>query len=105
MFLSADRIGPEDTYEKNINPHDKFGIYVEYAISFLQNSKKSRYKVIDELVKGTDINIEFLPRQVNYWLKEILDTTIETEDIGETNKVKANFKNGNKEVRPKNIGS
>lgn len=105
MFLSADRIGPQDTYEKHINPYDKFGIYGEYTIDFLQKSKKDRYKVIADLIKGADTNIEYLPRQVNYWLENMLETTIETEDINETNQVKAKFKNGNKEVRPKNIGS
>ena len=39
IFLSADRIGPQDTYEKNINPLDRFGIYGEYAISFLEKAK------------------------------------------------------------------
>ncbi len=102
IFLSADRIGPQDTYAKNINPLDRFGIYGEYAISFLEKSKKDRYRVIDELVKGES---PFLSRQVNYWLNQILETEIETEEINETNQIKASFKNGNAFVRPKNIGS
>lgn len=105
IFLSADRIGPRDIYDKNINPLDRFGIKGEYTIDFLQKSKKSRYKVIDELVIGTEPNIEYLPRQVNYWLKSILNTTVETEDIADTNQVKARFKNSSLSVRPKNIGS
>ena len=102
IFLSADRIGPQDTYAKNINPLDRFGIYGEYAISFLEKSKKDRYRVIDELVKGES---PFLSRQVNYWLNQILETEIATEEISETNQIKASFRNGNAFVRPKNIGS
>jgi len=102
IFLSADRIGPQDTYAKNINPLDKFGIYGEYAISFLEKARREKYRVIEELVQGES---PFLSRQVNYWLNQILETEIETEEIKETNQIKARFKNGNFFVRPKNIGS
>jgi len=102
VFLSADRIGPQDTYEKNINPLDKFGIYGEYAISFLEKARREKYQVIDELVQG---DRKFLDSQVNYWLDNILETEIKTEEIDGTNQIKASFKNGNAFVRPKNIGS
>ncbi len=102
IFLSADRIGPQDTYEKNINPLDKFGIYGEYAISFLEKARRDKYQVIDELVKESR---KFLDTQVNYWLAHILDTEMKTEEIASTNQIKASFKNGNAFVRPKNIGS
>lgn len=102
IFLSADRIGPQDVYEKNTNPLDKFGIYGEYTISFLENARKTKLQVIDELLKDER---KMLDSQVNYWLNHILDTTIQTEEIVGTNQVKAQFKNGNTFVRPKNIGS
>jgi len=102
IFLSADRIGPQDTYDKNINPLDKFGIYGEYAVSFLEKARKEKYKVIDELVQE---GRPFLDSQVNYWLNQILETEMKTEEIDATNQIKASFKNGNAFVRPKNIGS
>ncbi len=106
IFLSADRIGPQDVYEKNTNPLDKFGIYGEYTISFLENSRKNKVQVIDELVKTDKDHVrDILDTQVNYWLKYIVDTEIQTEEIVGTNQVKAQFKNGNAFVRPKNIGS
>jgi len=105
IFLSADRIGPQDTYEKNINPLDRFGIYGEYTISFLENARKNRYKVIEELIQDKGNSREFLDSQVNYWLTHILDTQIKTEEIDGTNQVKASFNNGSDFVRPKNIGS
>lgn len=105
VFLSADRIGPQDTYDKNSNPLDRFGIYGEYAISFLENARKSRYKVIKELIPHNGEVRENLDTQVNYWLTHILDTEMKTEEIEDTNQVKASFKNGNAFVRPKNIGS
>jgi predicted ATPase len=109
VFLSADRIGPQDTYRKNTNPFDRFGIYGEYAISYLEKSKKDKQKVSDELYilkdkDGRDIPQSLLS-QVNYWLNHILDTSLETENIEGTNQVKARFKNANAYVRPKNIGS
>ena len=102
IFLSADRIGPQDTYEKNINPLDRFGIYGEYAISFLEKARREKYQVIDELVHGER---KFLDSQVNYWLDNILETEIKTEELEATNTIRASFKNGNAFVRPKNIGS
>lgn len=105
VFLSADRIGPQDTYDKNTNPLDRFGIYGEYTISFLENARKNRYKVIEELIQHNGTIREFLDSQVNHWLTHILDTEIKTEEIDGTNQVKASFKNGNTFVRPKNIGS
>lgn len=102
VFLSADRIGPQDIYEKNVNPTDKYGIYGEYIISFLENARKTRMMVGDDFkktVRGT------LDSEVNHWLEYILNTTIQTEEISGTNQVKAQYKNGNLPVRPKNIGS
>lgn len=104
VFLSADRIGPQDTYLKNINPLDQFGIYGEYAISFLERARRDKKEVIDALIHQDEPR-KFLDSQVNYWLKYILDTEIKTEEILGTNQVKASFKNGNAFVRPKNIGS
>jgi predicted ATPase len=101
IFLSADRIGPQANYKINVNPLDQFGIYGEYIIGFLDKAKKSKYLVIDELVK--DPTRKNLDTQVNYWLQHILDTTIETEKEG--NEVKARFKDGVFSVSPKNIGS
>ena len=105
VFLSADRIGPQDTYNKNSNPLDRFGIYGEYTISYLENARKNRDKVIEELIQHNGTSREFLDSQVNHWLTHILDTEIKTEEIDGTNQLKASFKNGNSFVRPKNIGS
>ncbi|QOY54006.1 AAA family ATPase [Candidatus Sulfurimonas marisnigri] len=105
VFLSADRIGPQDTYDKNNNPLDRFGLNGEYAISFLENARKNKHKVIEDLIQHDGVSREFLDSQVNHWLTHILDTEIVTEEINGTNQVKAKFKNGNEFVRPKNIGS
>lgn len=109
VFLSADRIGPQDTYGKNTNPYDRFGIYGEYAISYLEKSKKEKEKVLDELYIKNDKDgraiTQNLLSQVNYWLDKILDTSLQTENIEGTNQVKARFKNSDVFVRPKNIGS
>jgi predicted ATPase len=88
IFLSGDRIGPQDIYNKNINPLDRFGIYGEYAISFLEKARREKYQVIDELVQGER---KFLDSQVNYWLNNILETEIKTEESDSHNQIKASF--------------
>jgi len=60
VFLSADRIGPQDTYSKNINPLDRFGIFGEYAISFLEMARRNKYQVEDDLRRDSETDREFL---------------------------------------------
>jgi len=102
VFLSADRIGPQDLYNKNTNPMDRFGILGEYTMSYLETARKMRKSIIEELCKDERNTLD---SQVNYWLKHIANTTIETEEIVGTNLIKARFKNSNASVQPKNMGS
>lgn len=105
-YLSANRIGVQDLYNKNINNFDKYGMLGEFAIDYL-NSHRSE-PLINTLVK--DNSSPTLSTQVDYWLQYILNTNIETEAIIGSDKIKTKFKinNGKKTsdyVRPKNIGS
>ncbi|MCM1003353.1 MAG: DUF3696 domain-containing protein [Candidatus Gastranaerophilales bacterium] len=105
-YLSANRIGVQDLYNKNINNFDKYGMLGEFAIDYL-NSHRSE-PLINNLIK--DDNSPTLSTQVDYWLQYILNTNIETESIIGSDKIKTKFKinTGKKTsdyVRPKNIGS
>lgn len=105
-YLSANRIGVQDLYNKNINNFDKYGMLGEFAIDYL-NSHRSE-PLSSNLIK--DDSSPTLSTQVDYWLQYILNTNIETEAIIGSDKIKTKFKinNGKKisdSVRPKNIGS
>lgn len=101
-YLSANRIGVKDLYDKNLNHIDKFGVLGEYAIDYLERNKQ---KTLDNLlIKNNDSNT--LIAQVNYWLKYILNTEISTENIPGTDRVKAQYSNMLiRKNRPSNIGS
>jgi len=101
-YLSAKRIGSQDLYNKNFDRYDEFGIFGEYAIDYFEKNKNNpieKYLIKDKISS-------ILGRQVNHWLKKILNSEIETEDIKGTDRVKAQYSyNENRKVRSKNIGS
>lgn len=101
-YLSCNRIGSQDTYQKNLYNIDKFGINGEYAINYLMKHG------IDVLDKTLIINEDSytLLHQVNYWLKYIINANIKIEDITETDVVKARFSLiDGMNLRPRNVGS
>jgi len=101
-YLSASRIGVKDIYNKNLDQIDKYGIFGEYSIAFLDKNKPKPLN--NGLIK--DKNSKTLIAQVNYWLKDILNTEIVTEDIIGTDRVKAKYSyNDSRKIRPSNIGS
>lgn len=101
-YLSASRIGHRDTYDKNFSTIYKFGLQGEYALDYFEKHKKDILD--DELIIDKSSNT--LESQVNYWLKYIVNTSIVTDDIKETDKVKAKFEaSSGRQVRTKNIGS
>lgn len=101
-YLSANRIGVKDLYDKNLNQIDKFGVLGEYAIDYLEKNKQNSLN--ESLVINKDSNT--LIAQVNYWLQYILNTEISTENISGTDRVKAQYSNMPlRKNRPLNIGS
>lgn len=101
-YLSASRIGHKDTYDKNFSTIYKFGLQGEYVLDYFEKHKKD---ILDnELIIDKGSNT--LEHQVNYWLKYIVNTSIVTDDIKETDKLKAKFESiSGRQVRTKNIGS
>ncbi len=101
-YLSADRIGVKDIYDKNLGQTDKYGVFGEYVFDFFEKNKSN--PLDDNLVK--DNSSVTLENQLNYWLKYILNTEISTEDIIGTDRVKVQYSHhGSRKLRPSNIGS
>lgn len=105
-YLSANRIGVQDLYNKNINNFDKYGALGEFAIDFY-NSNKS--EVLDSNLI-IDKSSETLSTQVNYWLKYILNCNIETQSVNGSDKIQTSFslildRKISSQIRPKNLGS
>ncbi|CAM3839588.1 DUF3696 domain-containing protein [Marinicrinis lubricantis] len=103
QYLSANRMGAQDTYSKNYSSNVDFGTLGEYAIHYFETHKKD---IIEkDLIKDQELG-STLEIQVNYWMSYIINAELSTEDIARTDKVKAQFHvTGNRKVRPKNIGS
>lgn len=101
-YLSCNRIGSQDTYQKNMYKINKFGINGEYAINYLMEHSSDELE--ESLLKN---KVSFtLHHQVNVWLKYIINANIKTEDITETDVVKAKYSLiDGINLRPKNVGS
>lgn len=103
-YLSADRIGPEDVYDKYNGT--KIGFYGENAVGFIAKNKD--YVIDEEFAynKGPMRNYTFL-KEVNYWLQEIIGEKINASDLDKTDRTRATYSKEGKalQVRNKNTGS
>lgn len=46
QYLSANRLGAQDTYSKNYSQHDESGVLGEYAIDYFENHKKIQLSLV-----------------------------------------------------------
>ncbi len=104
FYLSADRIGPLDVYDKYNG--SEIGFQGEYAVGFIAKNKDN---VIDEkfaFYKSPTRDYTFL-KEINYWLKEIIGEKINVNDLDRTDKTRATYSKESKilQVRNKNTGS
>jgi len=102
-YLSSKRLGSQDLYRKNYDSYNDYGVLGEYAIDYFDKCKQDQIE--EYLIKDKSIG-STLGLQLNYWLKYILNSELVTENIVDTDQVKAKFLSvNNRYVRPKNIGS
>ncbi|WP_313119304.1 AAA family ATPase [Proteiniclasticum ruminis] len=101
-FLSCNRIGVRDIYEKNLYEKNDFGNYGEYAIEYINRHKLDELE--ESLIKyKTSYTYS---QQINYWLKYIINAEIKVEDIIGTDVVRAAYSISNNIYhRPRNVGS
>lgn len=102
QFLSCNRIGSQDIYQKNFSTIDGIGKNGEYALYYLLQHKKDVLE--PNLIK--DFTQDTLETQVNYWMDYIIHAKVAVEDIRNTDILKAAYSLiDGKNLRPKNIGA
>lgn len=104
FYLSAERIGPEDVYDKYNGT--KIGLYGENAVGFIAKNKDCAIEEKFAYKKGPTRDYTFL-KEVNYWLKEIIGEKINANDLDKTDRARATYSKEGKalQVRNKNTGS
>lgn len=101
-YISANRVGPRDFYNKITSKKNFIGENAEFLIDYLYQN--SRNTIDDNLMYDKQSNT--LDYHVNYWLKKILNVNINLDNIISGNIITANYAyNGNKFVRPYHIGA
>ena len=104
-YLTADRIGVEDTYPKSLEGKDKIGVRCEYAFFYLAGHKDEEIRekgfMYDSTTKTT------LGGQVDYWLERILGYRVTAEEIPGTELIRVSYRNRElgRDIRPKNVGT
>ena len=104
-YLTADRIGVEDTYKKSFDREERIGVRCEFAFYYLAKHKDERMKegrfIFDPKTKLT------LGGQVDYWLERILGYRVTPEEISGTELIRVAYTNKEigKNIRPKNVGT
>lgn len=104
-YLTADRIGVEDTYQKSLDGKEQIGVRCEYAFFYLachqDDELKEKDFIYDNKTKLT------LGGQVDYWLERILGYRVSAEEIPGTELIRVAYRNRElgKNIRPKNVGT
>ncbi len=104
-YLTADRIGVEDTYQKSLEGRDQIGVRCEYAFYYLAGHHDKGIKEKEFIYdRGTKLT---LGGQVDYWLERILGYRVSAEEIPGTELIRVAYRHnkvGNS-LRPKNVGT
>ena len=104
-YLTADRIGVEDTYPKSLEGKDRIGVRCEYAFFYLAVHQGEEIKEKGFIFDGT--SKKTLGGQVDYWLERILGYRVTAEEIQGTELIRVAYKNRElgRDIRPKNVGT
>lgn len=104
LYVSANRIGVLDFYQKNLTDLTQIGIHCEYAFDYLSKNKES--KIIEDFIKDKT-TVPTLGHQVNYWLNYIMNYDVIADIIEDINVIRvryASIKN-RKPTRPQHVGT
>lgn len=105
LYISANRTGVLDFYEKNLSGLTEIGIHCEYAFDYLSKNKDFEIKE-KEFIKEKE-TVPTLGHQVNYWLSYIMGYEVVSEIIEDVNVVRVRYinKKSNKLLRPQHVGT
>ena len=103
-FLSAERIGPEDVYDKYNN--NLIGIQGQNAVGFIAKNKDKPIDKKYAFEQSPTKDYNFL-KEINFWLKRIIGEEINAKDLDRTDRSFATYKKEGYsiQVRNKNTGS
>lgn len=102
QYLSCNRLGPSETYPKDLSFAETIGINGEYAMAYL--NKNAQEPLEEELCRDKQ-NYTFLS-QINWWLRYIANAEVHTEEIPGANLILASYQMGDiQRIRPGNIGA
>ncbi|MDO4330957.1 MAG: AAA family ATPase [Lachnospiraceae bacterium] len=105
LYLTADRIGVQDTYDKSLKDTEDIGIRCEYAFYYLCEHARDKLKESDFIYDHT-AKLTF-GGQVDYWLNRILGYRVTAEQIAGTELIRVAYSNEvlGRDIRPKNVGT
>lgn len=105
IYLSAERIGVEDTYAQNLEDEYRIGVHGEYTYDYLSQERLNKLKESEFLVPDMGKN---LGNQVDYWLNYITGYTVTAERVVGTEIVRVSYQrteSGSRSVKPKHTGT
>lgn len=105
IYLSADRIGVKNEYDRNEEEIDRIGLHGEYAFDYLSKNKMENIKELDFIKDPT--SGKNLGNQVDYWLEYFTGYSVKAEAVEGTSIVKVAYKaeNSPKELRTIHVGT
>lgn len=105
VYLSADRVGAKDVYDKNPNQDGDVGVHCQFAFDYL---RRNSYMPLTEsnFIKDASVG-KTLEHQVNFWLEYLAGYSVKAEALQGTELVKVSYaKRGtNRYIRPINVGT
>lgn len=105
IYLSANRIGVKNEYERNEEELERIGIFGEYAFDYLSRYKMENMREPD-FMKEENVGRN-LGNQVDYWLKYFSGYTVKAEGIEGTSVIRVSYQNeeSTKEIRTIHVGT
>ena len=105
IYLSANRIGVKNEYERNEQDIERIGIQGEYAFDYLSRHKMENVCETD-FIRKQEYGIN-LGNQVDYWLEYLTGYSVRAEEVEGTSIVKVAYKTKTttKEFRPCHVGT
>lgn len=106
IYLSAERVGVQNTYELNIRNHSDIGNRGRYVYSYLSYFGQDELSELEFLCCPDEVGMS-LNNQVNYWLDYLLGFQIQVNAVQDVDQVVVTYSNSksNRYYRAANVGT